>query len=88
MDMLLREGEILTLQGDARGVRLRCADGVLWITQPGDSNDYLLRNGREFTVARRGTVVVLALREARVAALPRRAANPGRVPWQLARAGA
>lgn len=88
MDLNLRQGEIVSLEGDARGVRLRCTGGLLWITQPGDSNDYLLRGGREFTVGMPGTIVVVALEQARVAALPRPAKSPGRAWWQLGRAGA
>jgi hypothetical protein len=57
----LHRGETIAVNGDRRGVKLRCLSGRVWITQPGDGTDYLLGAGREFMVTRAGKVVIQAL---------------------------
>lgn len=47
-----------------RGSTLFCDDGVLWVTQAGDRNDYILRPGDKMVVSSRGKVLVEAMREA------------------------
>lgn len=46
------------------GSELFCDAGVLWVTQTGDRNDYILRPGDTMTVTKRGKVLVEAMREA------------------------
>lgn len=43
------------------GQSIACLYGVLWLTQTGDSTDYLLRAGQSFTAGRRGRVAVQAM---------------------------
>lgn len=57
----LGRGEMLSLDGDRRGARLRCLEGQLWITQAGDRMDHLVPVGREFVITRTGRVVIQAL---------------------------
>jgi hypothetical protein len=46
------------------GSELYCDAGVLWVTQPGDRQDYILLPGDKMVVTTRGKVLVEAMREA------------------------
>lgn len=45
---------------DARGARIACAEGILWITQDADRRDIVLRPGESFVVDRDAKVIVNA----------------------------
>jgi hypothetical protein len=64
-DITLDKYKIWSLEGDRRGDRISCRNGVLWITQEGDLKDYILEAGRDFWVTKPGSVVVQALADAR-----------------------
>ncbi|MBL8832100.1 MAG: DUF2917 domain-containing protein [Rhodospirillales bacterium] len=49
---------------DARGTRVACADGTLWITQHADLRDIVLRDGESFVVDRDAKVIVHAISDA------------------------
>ena len=57
----LRLGETVSLDGDRRGLRLHCFAGQIWLTQAGDTMDYLITAGRDFVITRAGRVVIQAL---------------------------
>lgn len=63
MYMHMRKGELITLDIDHNGVRIRCRSGKVWITQEGDSRDYILGTGQQVELAQRGRVAVTALME-------------------------
>jgi hypothetical protein len=46
------------------GSSLSCDAGVLWVTQTGDSADYILLPGDTVTMTHRGRVLVEAMRDA------------------------
>ena len=46
------------------GSCLSCDTGVLWVTQTGDLEDHILLPGDTVTIARRGKVLVEAMRDA------------------------
>ena len=46
------------------GSTLFCDTGVLWVTQTGDSRDYVLTPGQKMIVTKRGKVLVEAMRDA------------------------
>ncbi|MBN1140677.1 MAG: DUF2917 domain-containing protein [Deltaproteobacteria bacterium] len=69
MEILLRKGELLILEGSRRGRLVRCGDGILWITQEGDRRDHLLRRGGSFASALVGRIVVSALSDCRLTLL-------------------
>ena len=46
------------------GTTLFCDNGILWVTQSGDNQDYVLMPGQELTVGKRGKVFVEAMRDA------------------------
>lgn len=60
----LRGGELFGLRTRKPGKVISCRAGVLWLTQQGDSADYLIRAGEDFTVNRTGLVLISALAEA------------------------
>ena len=47
-----------------RGAVLSCDAGVLWITQSGDHKDHILSSGDTMVVAKRGSVLIQAMRDA------------------------
>ncbi len=52
------------MEGDRRGTRIRCHDGILWITLAGERADRILRLGEDCTITRRGLVLVEGLETA------------------------
>ena len=46
------------------GSTLYCDAGILWVTQAGDRQDYILTSGQKMKVSKRGKVVVEAMRDA------------------------
>jgi uncharacterized protein YaiE (UPF0345 family) len=59
----------LVLRG-ARGARLACASGDLWITQDGDVDDHFIGAGETFEIAVDGSVIVQARRASRLMLVP------------------
>lgn len=53
--------EIERLAGIRKGDTIVCTNGVLWVTQEGDPEDYMLKNGEKFVANRQGVVLVQAL---------------------------
>ena len=64
-DIQLQKGEVWRAEGDLRGEVFQCQKGMLWITQQGDLNDYILNPGERFWVTRPGTVLVESVKGAR-----------------------
>jgi hypothetical protein len=52
------------MDGVKPGSTLFCDTGVLWVTQTGDRQDYVLLPGQKMTVTKRGKVLVEAMRDA------------------------
>ena len=63
MYMHMHKGELLTVKISKGGLHIRCRHGKLWITQEGDSRDYLLGTGQELEMTCRGRVAITALEE-------------------------
>ncbi len=66
MDIVLDNGEIVCIDGDARDLAVLCHSGRLWITQPGDLTDYMLIPGERFIVTRKGKITITAFDNSRV----------------------
>lgn len=60
-EMVLEKLSVHHLDGDARGTEITCLQGILWVTQQDDGNDYILNSGDSLVVSRRGRVVVEAI---------------------------
>lgn len=58
------------MEGNCRGVRFLCRSGICWITQEGDSKDYLLEHKQTFTINQDGVVVVQALADTELLVSP------------------
>lgn len=65
-DLSLARKRLCRVPGGRRGPLVVCLKGVVWLTQAGDEQDYILGAGDWVTVRRRGTVLVEALRDAQV----------------------
>ena len=61
VEVSLADGELFTMSGDRRGIRLASLGGGLWITQSGDPEDHWLQPGQSFVVSRKGKVVVTGM---------------------------
>lgn len=79
MEIRLPKNEAVTIEGDPRGVTVSCHEGVVWLTQAGDSRDYFLKAGEMVCFRQGGTAVLEGHGEARVA-IGR--AEPSRMPRQ------
>jgi hypothetical protein len=91
MDRSTRQGSMQLARGafarirDAKGLLVQVHDGELWLTQDGDSRDYLVGTGESFRVQRGGLMLAYALRSSSVSLI---APMPSRSRWmeRLARA--
>lgn len=61
VEVRLEPGQVFTLNGDRRGLRIICKQGRLWVTQTADPCDYALGPGEQFRISRAGTVVIQGL---------------------------
>ena len=52
------------MNGVKPGSTLFCYTGILWVTQSGDRQDYVLLPGQQMIVTKRGKVLVEAMRDA------------------------
>ena len=66
MELLLNKRELLNLGENLRGVSIVCREGRCWLTQAGDSRDYILAAGGSFTVHSSGKLIVTATEDCRL----------------------
>ncbi len=52
---------------DAKGTRIDCLHGRIWITEHGSTDDIVLEAGKSYEISNGGVAVVQALRDALVA---------------------
>ena len=64
MRFTLKRGDLIRLEGKARGVTVRCESGVLWVTQKGQEQDGLLKAGGRLETQSRGRIVIWAFSDA------------------------
>lgn len=62
-EICLCPGKLYKVDGDQRGLQIICRRGKLWITQAEDEQDYILRAGERFVVARQGLILVESFSE-------------------------
>ena len=62
----LEPGQVVTLD-DARGVRIRATEGIVWVTYEDSGKDLIVGPGETLVVARDGRTVVQALQPTHVA---------------------
>ncbi len=60
----LHAKEILELENQNGGLRLKVLSGTAWITQPGDPDDHLLQANETLDIDKSGLVLVQAMPEA------------------------
>jgi hypothetical protein len=66
LTLRLGAGEVIGLEGDARGAEIRSVYGRLWVTQADDGNDHIVKAEEGFRVWQPGSVVLQAIDEAMV----------------------
>jgi hypothetical protein len=62
VEIELAPRSVRRLNGDHRGLRIKCTGAALWVTQEGDPDDYCLSGGEQFTVTRPGPLVLQGMR--------------------------
>jgi hypothetical protein len=80
MEILLPENETLSIDPVPENLRIVCRSGRIWLTQSGDSRDFLLRAGESFSASQRGRIVLWALAAAQVDITSR--AQEAALRWQ------
>jgi hypothetical protein len=64
--LTLGAGQLLALD-DARGTRIQPREGSVWITEEGETQDFIVEAGQAFVVKRRGRTLVQAVVDSRIA---------------------
>jgi hypothetical protein len=64
LERCLSAQEVQRMAGVDRGDAILVTHGILWVTQEGDPQDYVIVEGERFVANRHGTVVVEALTDA------------------------
>lgn len=62
----IHHGTVHHLQGIKPGVTVTCDRGIVWLTESGNRQDYMLRPGHSMVICQRGEVVIEALSDATV----------------------
>lgn len=60
----MRQSDFQSMLELKPGSTLFCDTGVLWVTQAGDTQDYVLTTGQKMTVTKKGKVLIEAMRDA------------------------
>lgn len=67
IQLVLKRHELVSLRGVEPQVAVKCSHGVLWVTNSGDPRDHIIVGaGRGFSPARKGNVVIEAMRDSTV----------------------
>lgn len=64
VEVHLKAGDVVSVDGVAAGLDIESVRGTLWVTQPDDATDYVVEEGRHLTSSQPGRIVVQALSEA------------------------
>ncbi len=62
----IHNGTVHHLQGIKPGMTVTCEQGIVWLTESNDMQDYMLKPGRSLVIRQRGEVVIEALSDAAV----------------------
>lgn len=57
----LGKGETMRVTAKNRPIRIECLGGVLWVTQPNDPQDHILRRCEAVTLSGPGQIIIEAL---------------------------
>jgi len=76
--MALSANQTLQLQGDQRWRMVICHQGVLWVTQENDLEDYVLKPGDMLLISLRGKIVTQALEDVILEITPSLKSHPYR----------
>jgi hypothetical protein len=60
-EIRLNGTELLKLAFGQPGAAIQCTSGTLWLTQPGDAHDHILKAGQTFRLYQSGTILVQGL---------------------------
>ena len=87
----LKKGSVLRVKGNRFGQAIRCLDGMVWITQQGDSQDRFLNGGELYLSNLPSFILVSALNDSQVMVCQESKARSSRWSpqiWQGALTGA
>ncbi len=66
MEIILKKHELLDLGPRHRDLTVACQAGSCWLTQAGDSRDYILHAGKSIQIQSSGQVVISAHQDSRL----------------------
>ena len=66
IELLLKKRQLLTLNEAQPKMAIECKEGVIWVTQNGQHQDYMLRPGRHYIPKGKGSLVIEAIDDSRV----------------------
>lgn len=64
IELLLKPRQLLSLDNRQQSVAVACKTGMVWVTCDGELNDHILRAGKRYVPATKGSIVIQALGEA------------------------
>lgn len=79
-ELCLAEDHPLRLR-EARGLRIRCTQGTVWITVAGFAHDIYLQAGEDYCIPDNGSVLIEGARHGRVMVNPERKGQANRLSW-------
>ncbi len=59
MQLTLKKNDVIVIKN--KGLKINCLSGVFYVTQAKDPNDYILKTGDNFDIAKDDKVVVQAI---------------------------
>jgi hypothetical protein len=66
IELLLHPRELVNLDNRQNRMAIECRNGVVWVTCPGEHQDYILRPGKRYVPRTKGAIVIEAIGESRV----------------------
>jgi hypothetical protein len=64
IELLLKKHQLLTLSEAQPKMAIECKDGIIWVTNSGEAQDYMLRPGRHYIPRTKGSLVIEAIADA------------------------
>lgn len=64
IELLLKQHQVLRVDETRPRMTIECKDGIIWVTNSGESQDYMLRRGRRYVPRTHGSIVIEAVNDA------------------------
>jgi hypothetical protein len=68
--MKVKKGDVMSIPQDAKGCRISCLSGILWLTRQNDPEDYIITADSALVIERHGLSVIEAITDCVVCITP------------------